>query len=218
MIAEKFPGAPEASEYALLAAAKSGDSGAMECVLDRYGSLVRMRARNYFIAGSDRDDVIQEGMIGLYKAIRDFRFDKMTSFRAFADLCITRQILTAVKTATRQKHAPLNHSISINKPQYQGDDTRALLDVLESPTSCDPQELLVTHELRGSVREQIERTLSQLESKVLSLYLEGMTYSEMCYELNRRSKSIDNSLQRIKRKIEKNRAVACLYNPLEETV
>jgi RNA polymerase sporulation-specific sigma factor len=175
-----------------------------------------MRARNYFIAGADHDDVVQEGMIGLYKAVRDFRADKLASFRAFADLCITRQILTAVKTATRMKHAPLNQSVSINKPQYQGDDARTLLDMLESPTSRDPEDVLIKHELRGSVRERIQRSLSELEAKVLSLYLEGMTYSEMCGALNRRSKSIDNSLQRIKRKIEKDRAVAALLSPLEE--
>ena len=194
----------ETSDSVALVAAKAGDSAAMEQLLAKYRVLVRVRARSYFIVGGDRDDIIQEGMIGLYKAIRDFRPEKQTSFRVFAELCITRQIITAIKSATRQKHVPLNKYVSLNKPSFHDDGERTLIDVLESPVSCDPQDILVKEEFLGIVRERMESDLSELESMVLALYLEGKSYSEMSTELARRNKSIDNALQRIKRKIEKN--------------
>lgn len=188
----------------MLAAARAGDAAAMEHLLDKYCVLVRIRARNYFMIGGDREDVIQEGMIGLYKAIRDFRVEKLASFRAFAELCITRQIITAIKTATRLKHVPLNDSVSLNKPAFQEDGDRTLIDILASPKSCNPEDVVIKNEFYGDVRERMERDLSSLESKVLALYLEGKSYTEMSVELNRHSKSIDNALQRAKRKIERN--------------
>lgn len=194
----------DSSETSLLAAAQAGDAAAMEYLLERHRDLVRMRARNYFIVGGDRDDIIQEGMIGLYKAVRDFRAEKLANFRAFADLCITRQIITAIKTATRQKHVPLNQYVSLNKPAFRGDDSdRTLLDILEAPKNVDPEDLLVRKEFSDDVKERMTRNLSEFESKVLTLYLAGKSYSEMSSDLQRHSKSIDNALQRVKRKIEK---------------
>ena len=164
---------------------------------------MRVKAKSYFLVGADREDIIQEGMIGLYKSIRDFRADKLSSFRAFAELCITRQIITAIKTATRQKHIPLNSYVSLNKPIYDEDSDRTMLDVLSSNKVSDPEEVFISTELSSDLREKIKQNLSELESQVLQSYLEGKSYQEMAKELNRHVKSIDNALQRVKRKIER---------------
>jgi RNA polymerase sporulation-specific sigma factor len=176
----------------------------MEFLLLKYKNFVRMKANGYFLVGADRDDIIQEGMIGLYKAVRDFRADKLSSFRGFAELCITRQIITAIKSATRQKHIPLNQYISLNKPIYDEDSERTLLDVMVSAKMSNPEELVINQETSEDVKERIHENLSDLESQVLLRYLEGKSYQEMARDLNRHAKSIDNALQRIKRKIEKN--------------
>lgn len=183
--------------------AKQGSEIATEYIINKYKNFVRVKAKSYFLIGADREDIIQEGMIGLYKAIRDFRADKLSSFRAFAELCITRQIITAIKTATRQKHIPLNSYVSLNKPIYDDDSDRTMLDVLSMTKVSNPEEVFITHELSDDLREKIQKNLSDLESKVLMSYLEGKSYQEMAKELNRHVKSIDNALQRVKRKIEK---------------
>lgn len=183
--------------------AKDGDEFATEYLIAKYKNFVRVKAKSYFLVGADREDIIQEGMIGLYKSIRDFRADKLSSFRAFAELCITRQIITAIKTATRQKHIPLNSYVSLNKPIYDEDSDRTMLDVLSSNKVSDPEEVYISSELSGDLREKIKQNLSDLESQVLMSYLEGKSYQEMAKELNRHVKSIDNALQRVKRKIEK---------------
>jgi RNA polymerase sporulation-specific sigma factor len=188
----------------LVASAKSGDDYASEYIINKYRNFVRVKAKAYFLIGADREDIIQEGMIGLYKAIRDFRADKLSSFRAFAELCITRQIITAIKTATRQKHIPLNSYISLNKPIYDEDSDRTLLDVISSIKVSDPEELVINQEASATMRERIRKNLSELECKVLTAYLEGKSYQEMANELNRHVKSIDNALQRVKRKLERN--------------
>ncbi len=182
---------------------KNGDEFATEYLINKYKNFVRVKAKSYFLVGADREDIIQEGMIGLYKAIRDFRADKLSSFRAFAELCITRQIITAIKTATRQKHIPLNSYISLNKPIYDEDSDRTMLDILSGTKITDPEEVFISHELSDDLREKIQENLSELESQVLLSYLEGKSYQEMAKELNRHVKSIDNALQRVKRKIEK---------------
>ena len=182
---------------------KNGDEYATEYLINKYKNFVRVKAKSYFLVGADREDIIQEGMIGLYKAIRDFRADKLSSFRAFAELCITRQIITAIKTATRQKHIPLNSYISLNKPIYDEDSDRTMLDILSGTKITDPEEVFISHELSDDLREKIQENLSELESQVLLSYLEGKSYQEMAKELNRHVKSIDNALQRVKRKIEK---------------
>jgi len=183
--------------------AKNGDEFATEYLISKYKNFVRVKAKSYFLVGADREDIIQEGMIGLYKSIRDFRADKLSSFRAFAELCITRQIITAIKTATRQKHIPLNSYISLNKPIYDEDSDRTMLDILSGTKVTDPEEVFISHELSGDLRDKIQQNLSELESQVLMSYLEGKSYQEMAKELNRHVKSIDNALQRVKRKIEK---------------
>ncbi len=184
--------------------AKGGDDRAAEFLIGKYRNFVRVKAKAYFLIGADREDIIQEGMIGLYKAIRDFRRDKLSSFRAFAELCITRQIITAIKTATRQKHIPLNSYISLNKPIYDEDSDRTLLDVISSIKVSDPEELVINQEASATMRERIRKNLSELECRVLTAYLEGKSYQEMANELNRHVKSIDNALQRVKRKLERN--------------
>ncbi|WP_328597356.1 RNA polymerase sporulation sigma factor SigH [Heliobacterium mobile] len=183
--------------------AKEGDEEALEYLINKYKNFVRAKARSYFLIGADREDIIQEGMIGLYKAIRDFRCDKLSSFRAFAELCITRQIITAIKTATRQKHIPLNSYVSLNKPIYDEDSDRTLLDVISGTKITDPEELIISREEFDDIEEKMGEILSSLEWKVLMSYLEGKSYQEIAVDLKRHVKSIDNALQRVKRKLEK---------------
>lgn len=183
--------------------AREGDDAALEYLINKYKNFVRAKARSYFLIGADREDIIQEGMIGLYKAIRDFRLDKLSSFRAFAELCITRQIITAIKTATRQKHIPLNSYVSLNKPIYDEDSDRTLLDVISGSKITDPEELIISREEFDDIEEKMGEILSSLEWKVLMSYLEGKSYQEIAEDLKRHVKSIDNALQRVKRKLER---------------
>lgn len=183
--------------------AREGDDAALEYLINKYKNFVRAKARSYFLIGADREDIIQEGMIGLYKAIRDFRMDKLSSLRAFAELCITRQIITAIKTATRQKHIPLNSYVSLNKPIYDEDSDRTLLDVISGSKITDPEELIISREEFDDIEEKMGEILSSLEWKVLMSYLEGKSYQEIAEDLNRHVKSIDNALQRVKRKLER---------------
>ncbi|MBO6210570.1 MAG: RNA polymerase sporulation sigma factor SigH [Schwartzia sp.] len=183
-----------------------GGRAALDYLIHKYRNFVRAKARSYFLIGADREDIIQEGMIGLYKAIRDFRNDKLSSFRAFAELCVTRQIITAIKTATRQKHIPLNSYVSLNKPIYDEDSERTLLDVLSGACIADPEELVISREEFAEIEAKMEEVLSDLEWRVLLLYLEEKSYEEIAAVLDRRVKSIDNALQRIKRKLEKYKA------------
>lgn len=183
--------------------AKKGNTVAQEYLINKYKNFVRAKARSYFLIGADREDIVQEGMIGLYKAIRDFKRDKLSSFRAFAELCITRQIITAIKTATRQKHIPLNSYVSLNKPIYDEDSDRTLLDVLTGSKVTDPEHLIISREEFYAIEEKMGEILSKLEWKVLMAYLEGKSYQEIAKELNRHVKSIDNALQRVKRKLER---------------
>ncbi|MCX7748267.1 MAG: RNA polymerase sporulation sigma factor SigH [Clostridia bacterium] len=183
--------------------ARSGNQKALEYLIDKYKSFVRAKARTYFLIGADREDIIQEGMIGLYKAIRDFREDKLSSFRAFAELCITRQIITAIKTATRQKHIPLNSYVSLNRPIFDEESDRTLMDVICEESVSDPEELIINREEFNGIEVKMGEILSGLEWEVLSLYLQGKSYQEIAEELDRHVKSIDNALQRVKRKLEK---------------
>jgi len=183
--------------------AKFGDNIALEYLINKYRNFVKAKARSYFLIGADREDIIQEGMIGLYKAIRDFKDDKLSSFRAFAELCITRQIITAIKTATRQKHIPLNSYVSLNKPIYDEDSDRTLLDILSGTKVTDPEELMINREEYNDIEFKMGEVLSELEWRVLMLYLEGKSYQEIALELKRHVKSIDNALQRVKRKLER---------------
>lgn len=187
----------------IVIAAREGDDSAQEYLINKYKNFVRAKARSYFLIGADREDIIQEGMIGLYKAIRDFRNDKLASFRAFAELCITRQIITAIKTATRQKHIPLNSYVSLNKPIYDEESDRTLLDVLSGTKVTDPEELVISREEFVDIEHKMGEFLSDLEWKVLMSYLDGRSYQEIAKDLRRHVKSIDNALQRVKRKLER---------------
>lgn len=180
-----------------------GDSDAEEYLLNKYKNFVRSKARSYFLIGADHEDIVQEGMIGLYKSIRDFKPEKLSSFRAFAELCITRQIITAIKTATRQKHIPLNSYVSLNKPLYDEESDRTLLDVIMEGRISDPEEMIINRENLGNIHNRINEVLSGLEQEVLKAYLDGKSYQEIAETLGRHVKSIDNALQRVKRKLEK---------------
>ncbi|SDH49289.1 RNA polymerase, sigma 30 subunit, SigH [Aneurinibacillus thermoaerophilus] len=182
---------------------RSGDSDALEYLINKYKNFVRAKARSYFLIGADREDIVQEGMIGLYKSIRDFKGDKLASFKAFAELCITRQIITAIKTATRQKHIPLNSYVSLDKPIYNEDSDRTLLDIICGTKVTDPEELIINQEEYDDIEDKISEILSDLEQQVLLLYLDGRSYQEIAVDLSRHVKSIDNALQRVKRKLEK---------------
>ena len=188
-------------EIAVLA--QQGDSLASEFLLNKYKNFVRSKARSYFLVGADHEDIVQEGMIGLFKAFRDFKPDKLSSFRAFAELCITRQIITAIKTATRQKHIPLNSYVSLNKPIYDEESDRTLLDVITEGRATNPEELLIGQEDLSSIEGRIGEALSDLEWEVLTSYLDGKSYQEIAEDLGRHVKSIDNALQRVKRKLER---------------
>jgi len=191
------------SDEEIVLVAQRGEEDALEYLLYKYKNFVRSKARSYFLIGADKEDIVQEGMIGLYKAVRDFNPDKLSSFHAFAELCITRQIITAIKTATRQKHIPLNSYISLNKPVYDEDSDRTLLDVIPPSSDQDPQELLVNRENRQAIESKIGELLSDLEWEVLTYYLQDKSYQEIAEMLRRHVKSIDNALQRVKRKLEK---------------
>ena len=187
----------------LVERARDGDDKAIGVLLARYRHYARAKARSYFLAGADREDIVQEGMIGLYKSIRDFEPEHNTAFRAFAELCITRQIITAIKTATRQKHIPLNSYVSLNKPVTDSDaEERPLAEALVSDTVGDPAEMIISAEEIASIRNSVDELLSNLETEVLQLYMDGKSYQEIAEILGRHVKSIDNALQRIKRKLE----------------
>ena len=193
----------EFSDEELVDQVHLGNTNALDYLITKYRLFVKVKARSYFLIGADKEDIIQEGMIGLYKAIRDFKGDKLASFRAFAELCITRQIITAIKTATRQKHIPLNSYVSLDKPIYDEDSERTLMDVITSPLTDNPEHLMINREEYSRLEGQMSEVLSELEQQVLVLYLEGRSYNEISSLLNRSTKSIDNALQRIKRKLER---------------
>ncbi|MDQ3646375.1 MAG: RNA polymerase sporulation sigma factor SigH [Actinomycetota bacterium] len=184
---------------------RDGDDRCLEVLLDRYRNFARSKARSYFLAGSDREDVVQEGMIGLFKAVRDFDSAQETPFRAFAELCISRQILTAIKTANRHKHQPLNSSISLDAPAYAGgdDSDRSIADNLIAPTFADPVELVISAQEIEAIRDSMRESLTDLEGDVLALYMDGKSYEEIAGALGNHVKSIDNALQRIKRKLQR---------------
>src|SRR5262245_55975637 len=193
----------EPTELALIAAARNGDERAMDTIIRRYEGFVRLKASSYFLAGGDGHDLIQEGLVGLFKAVRDFRSDKETSFRSFAELCITRQIITAIKTATRFKHAPLNTYVSFSHtPAGQEADTDCTLgDALPGPAVDDPASCVISTEELQSLLECLGSALSKLESQVLTCYLEGRSYEEIGRLLECDPKTVDNALQQVKRKV-----------------
>jgi RNA polymerase sigma-H factor len=193
----------ELEDLQLVLRARNGDTAALDALIRRYTGFVRLKASSYFLAGGDSEDLIQEGLIGLYKAVRDFRTDKETSFRSFAELCVTRQIITAIKTATRFKHQPLNQYVSFSHtPAGQdGDGECTLGDALPGSAVEEPPVVVISTEELTSLVFTLGTGLSKLESNALRLYLEGSSYEEMAAELECDTKTIDNALQRVKRKI-----------------
>ncbi|MGH2921289.1 MAG: RNA polymerase sporulation sigma factor SigH [Gaiellaceae bacterium] len=193
----------ELEDLQLVIKARNGDGQALDALIRRYTGFVRLKASSYFLAGGDAEDLIQEGLIGLYKAVRDFRSDKETSFRSFAELCVTRQIITAIKTATRFKHSPLNTYVSFSHtPAGQDPDGECTLgDALPGPGVNDPSVCVISTEELQSLVFALGTGLSKLEADALKLYLEGSSYEEMAEELGCDTKTIDNALQRVKRKI-----------------
>ena len=185
----------------IVALAQGNDDEALTYLLDKYKNFVRSKARSYFLIGADHEDIVQEGMIGLFKAIRDFKPSRLSSFRAFAELCVKRQIITAIKTATLQKHIPLNSYISLNKPIYEEDSDRTLLDVITEEGLSNPEDMMIDREDLSLIEGRIGQMLSDLEKDVLVRYMEGKSYVEIADEMHRHVKSIDNALQRIKRKL-----------------
>lgn len=194
-----------AKDEKLAQLAQNGDDAAQEYLLDKYKSLVRAKSRAYFLIGADTEDIIQEGMIGLYKAVRDYNEIKNASFRSFAELCINRQMITAIKAATRQKHQPLNSYISLNKPVYEEESEQTYMDFLQSGSESllNPEALLIGQENKNFLESQMIKNLSKFETRVLSLYLQGRSYFEIANALQKPEKSIDNALQRVKKKLER---------------
>jgi len=193
---------PEPSDEELVAFAKNGDSEATRRILVRYRQFVRLKANSYFLAGGDGDDLIQEGYIGLYKAIRDYEYGRSTSFRSFAELCVTRQIITAIKTASRQKHVPLNTYLSFSHSPSSSDyESRTLADIIPSGRTSDPVQQVISSEEVFSLTDCLVRLLSPLESLVLKFYLEGNSYETIAFHIGHDTKTVDNALQRIKRKV-----------------
>ena len=193
-----------ATDEEIVIMAKSGDEFATDYIINKYKALVKSRARTYFLIGADKEDIIQEGMIGLYKAIRDYDIKKSSSFRGFAEICVTRQIITAIKTATRQKHLPLNTYISLNQSAYDEESERMMIDMVAEKENLNPEEIMISKERFNLTLEKMSQVLSKFEWKVLNLFLSGKSYSEIAKKLSKSEKSIDNALQRIKKKVEKN--------------
>ena len=193
---------PEVDEQ-LLMQIKEGNNAALEQLINKYKNFVRSKAKTYFLVGADKEDIVQEGMIGLFKAIRDFKDDKMVSFKSFAEICVTRQIITAIKTATRQKHMPLNSYVSLNKPIFEDDGERTLMETINHDTVSDPEMLFISKEELARIEGKINEVLSSFELEVLYLYLQGKSYHDIAEALNKEVKSVDNALQRIKKKVEK---------------
>jgi len=190
------------SDEELIARLRGGDAEAERMLYERYKQTVRSRAHTYFLIGADHEDLVQEGMIGLYRAVCDYDTEKAASFRSFAELCITRRILSAIKRATRKKHAPLNSYVSLNQPQFTTDEDATLFDAMPSLRVVDPEEELIGREEYDLILAYLKENLSTLEQTVLNLYLSGFSYQQIAVRLDRPPKSIDNALQRIKHKLE----------------
>ena len=199
----EFVSVAQQDEYEMVLKASNGDIIALEHIINKYKNFVKAKAKSYFLVGADKEDIIQEGMIGLYKAIRNFDGSKTNSFKCFAEICITRQILTAIKTATRQKHIPLNSYVSLNKPIYDEESDRTLMDIIAASIITDPEELIISKEELKNIESKMNEILSKLELQVLELYLNGKSYQYIADIIGRDVKSIDNALQRVKRKMEK---------------
>ncbi|MDD3395119.1 MAG: RNA polymerase sporulation sigma factor SigH [Anaerotignum sp.] len=187
----------------LVSMSQQGNTQAEEHLMDKYKPLVKARSRAYFLIGADSEDIIQEGMIGLYKAVRDYNMERNASFCGFAELCVNRQMITAIKAATRHKHQPLNSYISLNKPIFDDDSEQTYIDLLQEGELLNPEALFIGQENKDYIETQMVKNLSGFETKVLDLYLQGRSYFEIAKSLKKNEKSIDNALQRVKKKLER---------------
>lgn len=190
-------------DEALVKLSQEGSSKAQDILIQRYKNLVKGKSRAYFLMGADKEDIVQEGMIGLFKAIRDYRPEKAASFKSFAEMCVKRQIITAIKTAARQKHMPLNSYVSLNKPVFDEESDRTMYDMMTNSKELNPEHLLIKREELKMLETKMDEVLSDLEWEVLNAYLDGKTYSEIALEMKKHVKSVDNALQRVKKKLEK---------------
>lgn len=193
----------EMGDEELFYSIQNGDNFALEYIINKYKNLVKSKAKSYYLIGGDKEDIIQEGMIGLYKAVRDYDVNRGPSFTSFADVCITRQIITAIKAATRQKHIPLNSYVSFNKPLYEGQATSTLIDSFHGFEDLNPEDLIINRECLLLIEKKMEMVLSKLELDVLMSYVDGLSYQEIAQDMDRHIKSIDNALQRVKKKVER---------------
>ncbi len=193
----------DCDDEAVVLLAQSGDAKAQDVLIKKYKNFVRSKARAYFLMGADREDIVQEGMIGLFKAIRDYQPNRMASFKSFSEMCVKRQIITAIKTATRQKHMPLNSYVSLNKPVFDEDSDRTLFDMMTNSKDLNPEYLIIKREELDMIESKMGEVLSDMEWEVLTAYLEGKSYHEIATELDKHVKSVDNALQRVKKKLEK---------------
>lgn len=191
------------SDEEIIKIIRNGDKQAQDYILDKYKALVKTKSRAYFLIGADKEDIIQEGMIGLYKAVRDYQSERNASFKVFAELCINRQIITAIKAATRQKHIPLNSYVSLNKPVFEEESEQTYMDMLKIGEIFNPEALFISQEDKNFIENQMEKVLSDFETKVLAFYLQGKSYFEISKIIKKPEKSIDNALQRVKKKVEK---------------
>lgn len=188
-------------DEAMLRDAKNGDLEALEAIFTKYSIMVKSKARLYFLSGGDSDDLIQEGMIGLFKAVRDYKFERVNTFKNFAELCVTRQMITAVRRYSSQKHMPLNSYVSLNRPINEDESENTILEILYTGSLDDPEELLISKEQYKIFNDEITQILSGFEGSVLEMYLSGMSYDEIALSLDKDYKAIDNALQRIKKKV-----------------
>ena len=182
---------------------KAGDQKALNFLLDKYNNMVNMKVNKYFIIGAEREDIVQEGLIGLYKAIKNFNGEKQNSFKTFANLCIERQLITAIKSSNRQKHMPLNSYLSLNNSAYEENEDTELLEVFDTDIIEDPLDTIMKKEYYKSVENEIDKNLSDFEKQVLNRYTNGESYIEIATRLNMPVKSIDNAIQRIRKKANK---------------
>ncbi len=182
---------------------KNGNMNALNIIMEKYKPFVYLKAKPFFIIGAEREDIIQEGMIGLFKAIKGYNFDKDVSFKIFADICIRRQIITAIKASNRQKHIPLNSYLSLNKTAFDAEDDRAIIEMLDKDSVPDPLETITTKETYQKIEKEMSKILSCFEQKVFNEYINGESYAKIAKKLNTHSKAVDNAIQRIKKKFEK---------------
>ena len=192
------------SDEELISLIKSDDKYALDFIIEKYKSLVNMKVGKYFIIGAEKEDIVQEGMIGLFKAIQSFNGEKQNSFKTFANMCIERQLITAIKTSNRQKHIPLNSYLSLNSSAYEDEDDTSVMDVFDSHTTEDPLDTITKKEYYKRIEDAIEQNLSDFEKKVLAKFIKGESYVNIAAELDTPVKSIDNAIQRIRKKAIKN--------------